>query len=452
MLRSVLFAFFLLATPAAAADTCRLDAAVCTQTGSVTVGGVTLENVCLAYTRVETCARDEAVSECGALEQVAAQSEPLASGQCQLTRETCTRETSGVCDQMEREYTCLDGPQEASPARLNERRFTDFEERLESNCAQAIPASCSYFSTDGIQAGGTRNINGKNVSRSWWEREHTYNCVDSSFVNSCSPYENSPVCRQSQEPQCQSYREDGSCAYADYTYTCESDTSFTADCDSVDICADGACEGTPEEASTDYAQASAWLNLLDDLADKNQCDADATTPIERDGIVVDDCTSNELDGGQTTPEIFGGEYIGCRRGVNDCCATNIANNCKPEEHRLAEKKRAGAAHFMGWTCNRVLGVCLTVSEFWCTYDTKFARVFQEEAHVQTGTQLIYPSANPCPALSISELQMLNISQMDISEVYGDMLSKTGAPVETFIIDQLENELGMYQDNVQNTLE
>ncbi|MDP7152387.1 MAG: hypothetical protein QGI70_15640, partial [Paracoccaceae bacterium] len=91
MLTSAFFAFLLFAATAASADTCQLDAAVCTQSGSVTLGGVTLENVCLAYTRVETCAREETVSECGALEQVTVQSEPLISGQCQLTGETCTR-------------------------------------------------------------------------------------------------------------------------------------------------------------------------------------------------------------------------------------------------------------------------------------------------------------------------------------------------------------------------
>ncbi|MDP7151917.1 MAG: conjugal transfer protein TraN, partial [Paracoccaceae bacterium] len=364
----------------------------------------------------------------------------------------CTRETAGICDRVERDYTCLNGPFDASPASLKERRFTEFEERLESNCAQTIPASCSYFSTDIIQGGSTRNFNGKNVTRSWWERAHAYNCDESGYVNSCSPYENNPVCRQTAEPVCQSYGDDGKCAYASYSYTCESDTSFTADCDGVDLCADGACDGAPEEASSDYAEASAWLNFLDDMADKNQCDADATALVEEDGVVVDDCTSDELDGGQTTPEIFGGAYMTCLKGFNNCCGTNIANSCKPEEHELAAIKRAGAAHFLGWECNYVLGGCLTVNEFWCTYDTKFARVFQEEAHVQTGTQLNYPSTSPCPALSITELKLLDISQMDLSEVYGDLLSQTGTPVEAFIIDQLETELGSYQSDVQNTLE
>ena len=452
MLRSALFAFLLIGAAAASADTCQLDAAICTSSGSVTLGGVTLDNVCLAYTRVETCARDETVSECGALEEVTVQSEPLASGQCQLTGETCTRETAGICDRVARDYTCLNGPVGASPASLNERRFTDFEERLESNCAQAILASCSYFSTDIIQGGSTRNFNGKNVTRSWWERAHSYNCDESGYVNSCSPYEDSPVCRQIAEPVCQSYGDDGKCAYADYTYTCESDTSFTADCSSTDICADETCDGAPEEVSSDYAEASAWLNMLDDMADKNQCDADATAPVETDGVVVDDCRSDELDGGQTTPEIFGGEFKTCLRGFNDCCAENIAGSCRADEHFLAEKRRAGAAAFLGWECNYVLGGCLTVNEFWCAYDTKFARVFQEEAHVQTGTQLNYPSASPCPALSITELKLLDISQMDLTEVYGDLLSQTGTPVEAFIVDQLESELGSYQNDVQNTLD
>lgn len=448
----LLVLFFGSAASTVAADSCALEAAVCTNTGSVTVEGVTLENVCLNYTRVETCTRETRVAECGALETAAVTKEPLASEQCQLTRETCTRETAGMCDRVERDYTCLDGPIEATPAVLQDRRFTDFEERMENTCAEDLGASCTYFSSQVTQGGGTRNINEKHVTRSWWERSRTYNCDDSGTVNSCSPYEDSPVCRQSSEPQCQSYFEDGSCAYAAYTYTCESDTSFTAECDSVEICADGQCEGAPEEASSDYAEASAWLNLLDDMADKNQCDAEASAPVEEDGVVVDDCQDNQLDGGHQAPEVFKGEYLTCRRGNTNCCDLDGEGSCSPEEDRLANRRIAGAAHYLGMTCNRFLGICVSVDEYWCAYSSKFARVFQEEAHVQTGSQFLYPSANPCPALSISDLETIDFDQMDLSEIYGDMLNQAGAPVEVFIVNQLETELGMFEGNVQNTLQ
>ena len=453
MLRAALISSFwiMLSTSFAAADTCHMDAAVCTQTGNVTVGGVMLEKVCLAFTRVETCTREPRVAECGALDSAAISTEPLASGQCQLVSETCTRETAGLCDRVKRDYTCLNGPVDAAPAQLVERRFADFEERLESNCADVTGESCTFFSSQISQGGSTRNINEKHVTRSWWERTHSYTCDDRGYVNSCSPYETSPVCRQSAEPVCQSY-DDGRCIYASYTYTCESDTSFEADCDSEALCEDGNCDGALDEPSTDYAEASAWLNFLDDMADKNQCDADATAPVEAEGVVVEDCSSNQLNGGQTTPEIFKGEFKSCLRGFNDCCAENIAGSCRAEEHMLAEKQRAGAAAYLGWSCNYVLGGCLTVNEYWCTYDTKFARVFQQEAHVQTGSQLKHPSANPCPALSIDELQSLDISAMDLSDIYGDLLSQTGTPVESFIVNQLENELGMFEGNVQNTLQ
>lgn len=446
---TLLFGFSAIAV---AADTCRLDAALCTQIGSVTVNGVTLENVCLAYARVETCSRETRVAECGVLAPYAVSTEPLTSGQCQLVAETCTRETAGVCDRVERDYSCLNGPVDAAPAELVERRFTDFEERLESNCSEVLGQSCTYFSSQVTQGGSTRNINEKHVTRSWWERSHTYNCDDNNYLNSCSPYEDSPVCRQSAEPECQSYNDDGSCAYAAYTYTCESDTSFEADCDIVDVCAGGSCDGAPEEPSTDYAKASAWLNFLDDMADKNQCSADATAPVETDGVVVDDCQSNQLDGGHQTPEVFEGEYLTCRRGNTNCCDLDGEGSCSPEEDRLANRRRASAAHYLGMTCNKFLGFCVSVDEYWCAYASKFARVFQEEAHLQTGAQFNYPSPNPCPALSIEQLQALEIAEMDLSEIYGDLLSQADAPVESFIIEQLENEMGRFDGDVQNTLQ
>lgn len=452
MLTRLFTALFFITASSALADTCRLESAVCTETGSVTVDGVTLENVCLSYERIETCTRDEVVRECGALEVVAVEVEPLQSGQCRMISETCTREVAGVCDRVEREYTCWNGPADAAPAELLVRKFTDFEEQLTSNCAEVIDASCTYFSSQVLQGGSTRNINEKHVTRNWWERTHTYNCDDNAFVNSCSPYEDSPVCRQSETPVCQSYNEDGNCLYANYTYTCESDTSFTANCDNEALCADGSCDGAPEEENTDYAEASAWLNFLDDMSDKNQCDADATAPVEEDGVVVEDCQTDRLDAGNTTPEVFDGEFVSCRRGIYDCCDLDGQGSCSAAENMLAERRRAGAAHKLGWRCNYVLGICMTVDEFWCTYKSKFARVFQEEAHDQTGTQLNYPSTPHCPALSIEQLQALEIGQMDLSEIYGDLLSQTDTLVEDFIVIQLENELGMFEDNVQDTLQ
>ncbi|MDG1431135.1 MAG: conjugal transfer protein TraN [Paracoccaceae bacterium] len=452
MLKPLITALLLVIANTALADTCRLENAVCTRTGSVTVNGVTLENVCLSYKRIETCTRDNVVSECRALEAEAIETEPLQSGQCRMTSETCTREVSGVCDQVERTYSCLDGPDNAAPAVLEDRRYTNFDERLTSNCAEVIGESCTFFSSQLVQGGSTRNINGKNVTRSWWERTHRYNCDDSGYLDSCSPYEDNPVCRQSAEPVCQSFNDDGSCSYANYTYTCESDTSFTAKCDSDAICADGGCDGAPEEENTDYAEASAWLNFLDDMADKNQCDGDTTTPAEKDGVVVEDCQENRLEEGNTTPEVFSGEYLSCRRGNTNCCDLDGKGSCSAEEERLAARRLAEAAHYLGMRCNRFLGICVSVDEYWCAYASKFARVFQEEAHDQTGAQLNYPGSPHCPALTIDQLQALDISQMNLSEIYGDLLSQTDTLVEDFIITQLENELGMFESNVQDTLQ
>lgn len=452
MLRNLFTTLLLISASSALADSCSLESAVCTQTGSVTVDGVTLENICLSFERIETCTRDDVVRECGALEAVTVATEPLQSGQCRMTSETCTRETAGVCDRAERTYSCIDGPVDAAPAALEERRYTNFDELLTSNCAQVLETSCTYFSSQVIQGGSTRNINGKHVTRSWWERSHSYNCDDRSFVNSCSPFEDSPVCRQSETPVCQSYNDEGSCIFANYTYSCESDTSFTANCDNEALCADGSCDGAPEEENTDYAEASAWLNFLDDMADKNQCDADATTPVEEDGVVVQDCQENRLEEGSTTPEVFGGEYLTCRRGNTNCCDLDGKGSCSAEEERLAARRLAGAAHYLGMRCNRFLGICVSVDEYWCAYASKFARVFQEEAHHQTGAQLNYPGSPHCPALTVEQLQALDISEMDLSEIYGDLLSQTDTLVEDFIITQLENELGMFEDNVQDTLQ
>lgn len=89
----------------------------------------------------------------------------------------------------------------------------------------------------------------------------------------------------------------------------------------------------------------------------------------------------------------------------------------------------------------------------CVYKSKFGRVFQEQAHAQTGAQFLqrgYPVR--CPALTIEQLELLDTGAMDFSEVYGDMMADIDVPVEDEVIEQLNNQLGVTADDVQATFE
>lgn len=498
----------------ARADSCTTAALRCLEAGTMVVAGVTVANGCTSLERDENCTRSNPVNSCATLADAAQNaSNPLANGQCrQVTSDanTCTRMVNGVCDSWYRTYQCWNGPASVSGATLESRQFRNLTETFPSDCARLTSdANCKFEATRITEGFQSRVVNELDVSRAWWAREHDYDCTSSTYEETCGNYAANPICQPTGELRCLGYAPDGSCEYEEVKYHCQADASFTAQCEGVEVCVGDNCLGVEAEPSQDYPKAAAWLNFLDEAAKENKCRAlapgetvtevipappkpsycsnyegqtyrcgrdndcqywppelipaeckvtDQTVTRTGEDIPADqgatigseDCAAGKFDAGHLEPAVFKGEFKQCMRNWVNCCSEYAYSAlCSAEDAALKDAEKAGVTHYLETKCNGwFLGICVSREQNYCVYDSKFARVFQQQADVQTQSQL----NSGCPALTIEQMEGIDVNQMDLSEVFGDMLDQTTKPVQELVIDRLSTQMGVFRTDVQEAFE
>jgi conjugal transfer mating pair stabilization protein TraN len=135
----------------------------------------------------------------------------------------------------------------------------------------------------------------------------------------------------------------------------------------------------------------------------------------------------------TSIRIFKGENQACTTnfggGFKDCCKAmkgfgldlKLAKECTADEQALAAARKEGRCVYVGsYIKNRHLGINFSKAQTFCTFPTKLARIFQEEARKQL--KMDWGSAeNPdCRGFTLEELQQLDFSRMNLSEAYSDI--------------------------------
>jgi hypothetical protein len=440
------------------ADSCSQQGFACNQRGNITVSGVLLTNVCLRVVATEDCVRSEPLNNCTNLEplKVANSVSPLGNDQCHLISETCIKSNGGECNKYQRKYSCWNTTDlTLDNATLIDREFLNLEETFTDNCNALISdPNCSYDGVIISQDADTRVFNGLDISRSWWEKTKTYNCTNNNYVDTCDDYDGNPVCTLIETPTCLATDDNQNCEYEERLYECDAEAEFTANCEAINVCVGGNCEGIEQELSNDYPNAAVWLNFLQQASDEHNCDADPNSSSVVDGTNISsaDCADPNQD--LEEPKLFNGTEMTCDTEIlKNCCRDPEHDWCKPSEQVLKAKSDAGTTQYIGVRCSSFfLWWCATTSYSFCTYDTKFGRVFQQQVNRQTNSQFRYRTADPCPALTIAQLETLDIGAMNFSEVFSDMMDKTTAPIEALLVERLRNEMGVFTNEAQNNLE
>ncbi|MDZ7855326.1 type-F conjugative transfer system mating-pair stabilization protein TraN [Sphaerotilus sp.] len=102
-------------------------------------------------------------------------------------------------------------------------------------------------------------------------------------------------------------------------------------------------------------------------------------------------------------------------------------SCNEEEGKLAMKEGAGLCHGVGtWcsSCFRVLGVCVSCVEHRtgkCCFNSKLARIVNEQGRVQVGKGWGSGENPDCSGFTIAQLQSLNFAAMDLTEFYASIV-------------------------------
>ena len=98
-------------------------------------------------------------------------------------------------------------------------------------------------------------------------------------------------------------------------------------------------------------------------------------------------------------------------------------SCEPGDQILAMKRDKHLCHVIGSYCSMeipIIGVCLESTVSHCCYNSKLARLIGEQGRAQLQRSFGTAQHPDCSGFSLSELQGLDFSKMDLREFYAEI--------------------------------
>jgi len=156
--------------------------------------------------------------------------------------------------------------------------------------------------------------------------------------------------------------------------------------------------------------------------------------------------------------IFNGQDMRCRSSDaffgltgGGCCDKDKVFlglvRCKEEEKILAKKNQNEECHYIGEYCSKKLKllvkkICVQHKKTYCCFNSKLARLIQEQGRQQLGISWGDAKHPNCRGFTPEEFQKLDFSKMDLSEYY-DGLSQSLSPA-------IQQNINVYIKNKINT--
>ncbi len=302
---------------------------------------------------------------------------------------------------------------------LHHRTYDEGEEidTWQSHCApfeEMVEAGlCHYAERKLSQGPETRNIQGYAISKDAWQYRQIYQCQmvkdECSALRAQGCHQIGSTCKEMKGDRCWIYEQRYQCPNGDLGLATIKGPEHSV------FCLTGDCHDRSYQANGDLLEAISRLSLLKEIQD--------------------DVRAQNND---TVLPIFKGEDQRCTRNcVNfkDCCGrlkgwgvSLKLTDCDEKEQALAERRAQHLCHRVGTHCtDRLLGMCLSKETSFCCFGSRFARILQEQGRSQL--QLGWGSAESpeCRGLNIEEISSLNLSQMNFSEVFEELMRKYRTP-------------------------
>ena len=252
----------------------------------------------------------------------------------------------------------------------------------------------SYALTHGIS---TADIN--------CDEKETDNCTPSFIEKTCEINSSSCAdlinegcqniavrCKNNSNNQCESYER---------LYQCPKNVCKNKIvCTKKVFCSDGQCVDKVITSNSNYAQSVSALSAVSAAGDAYQ---------------------------KNNVSLFSGRVQTCKiRPINflDCCSNRgwgkklNLSNCSHEDISLGEAKLNYLVHFLGKYCSKKwpwpAKGCQTWKNTYCVFDSKMARIIQEEGRLkQLNSNALGDAKNPsCQGLSIEEMQSIDMGQIN----------------------------------------
>jgi conjugal transfer mating pair stabilization protein TraN len=263
----------------------------------------------------------------------------------------------------------------------------------------------------------TRIIDGVSVTRPCWAWERSYSCTSKSPASDCSDLESQNTCRFVRE-EC--LTEEEPCATWERVYECPLPATGTQAqyvCDGDVYCIDGSCETIERTANNEFRDAVTALHAMDE----------ARKDFDPDSLTLFKGTRNTC-----SSKVFG--VLNCCKGKGFPLIPGISLlvslGCSREETLLHERDAKGLCAYVGTYCShKVLGICVTKRKAYCCFESKLARILQEQGRRQLPKPWNTPKREQCAGFTLDEFALLDLSQMDFSEVYAEFTEAARLPDE-----------------------
>ncbi len=312
---------------------------------------------------------------------------------------------------------------------LSHRTYEQGEEidTWQSNCEpfeeMVEQGLCHYAERVLIEGSETRNIQGYSITKDSWKYRQIYNCQ--MIKDECSPLR-AQGCRQIGS-RCKEQKE-GKCWIFEQRYQCPSETLSGVTFKSPPLgafCLTGDCQDQSYQANKDMLEVISRMNVLKEVQD-------------------------DIHGKKDSFEIFKGASRQCSRNClnfKDCCrrlkgwgvSLGLAD-CTSDERLLSEMRAKHLCHPTGTFCSHkgLLGKCSTKTSIFCCFGNRLARLVHEQGRPQIGMGWGTAREPQCQGLSVEQFSKMDLSNMNFSEVFEDVMQKYHQP-DAAILQQKTQE-------------
>ncbi|WP_172380013.1 type-F conjugative transfer system mating-pair stabilization protein TraN [Vibrio sp. Vb339] len=289
--------------------------------------------------------------------------------------------------------------------------------KWQSSCSTLLP-ECKKTQRTCIKGRATHTMNGLPTTLNCWKYQVNHLCE---LADSCARL---PKNCNEQSRAC-SLQQNGVCVEEEIQKSCpeKSCRATQMQCGEQSFCLDGDCY-VPEPKLNDHFDKSVAA-----LAGLAEAVKDVGDP----------------------PKIFTGKPMQCDQklaGFNDCCKDSgwghhLGAKCSEGEKALGKAKEKGLTLYVGQYCaKKVLGVCTRKKRSYCVYDSKLAKIIQEQGAIQQLGKGLGSAKHPtCAAITPEELGQINFEHIDFSEFYPDMHANTHLPNFDEIKQRLQSATG-----------
>ncbi|MBS6147533.1 MAG: type-F conjugative transfer system mating-pair stabilization protein TraN [Klebsiella aerogenes] len=294
--------------------------------------------------------------------------------------------------------------------------------------------SCPFSKSEGamtgsqcVEPGGVRTVvvEGKTYSihQDCWKWQDTY-LTQTETEGTCGEYMKDSACTVTRS-QCADTVE-GFCVSQLVTYSCERKKEGNGQiCGGEFFCKDGSCAQGQTGTSNMFGQAVSALAAVaaagEDVA--------------------------ELNGENV--RAFTGEGKSCKKfaaGFNNCCKDSGwgqdvgLSSCSSDEKALGKAKEKKLTVYVGEYCSKkVLGVCLEKKRGYCQFDSKLARIVQEQGRRdQLGVGFGSGKSPDCRGITVDELQRLDFGVMNFSDFYSDLDAGSEIPEDQALLKKAQD--------------